>query len=243
LQGFVSGALGSLAGSYWKDYISNSGAGMIAFGALSGGIGAELTGGNFFTGFLQGGIVAGLNHAMHSYAMKTKIVNTLQEEMEAVNLDPSDTKVEGRSGELMEKVPSIKKIADAILKKRTFTVVDVTELQNAGLADNDNSRIFIKITSFNTCNLLGYAATLGHELVHLFDWTYNMPQWENDYGDTAFKGRDLHALREIRAYNWGVKMGIPLQGEQVTVYNEFQGILKNSVFYQKNLNRFRTKNP
>ena len=32
----------------------------------SGGIGAELTGGNFFQGFVIGGIVAGLNHAMHA---------------------------------------------------------------------------------------------------------------------------------------------------------------------------------
>ena len=39
--------------------------GTIAFGALSGGIGAELTGGNFFQGFVIGGVVAGLNHVMH----------------------------------------------------------------------------------------------------------------------------------------------------------------------------------
>ena len=39
--------------------------GTIAFGALSGGIGAELTGGNFFQGFVIGGVVAGLNHEMH----------------------------------------------------------------------------------------------------------------------------------------------------------------------------------
>ena len=31
----------------------------------SGGIGAELTGGNFFQGFVIGGVVAGLNHVMH----------------------------------------------------------------------------------------------------------------------------------------------------------------------------------
>lgn len=33
--------------------------------ALSGGIGAELTGGNFWQGAVTGGVVAGLNHAMH----------------------------------------------------------------------------------------------------------------------------------------------------------------------------------
>ena len=39
--------------------------GMVAFGALSGGIGAELTGGNFWQGAVTGGIVAGLNYVMH----------------------------------------------------------------------------------------------------------------------------------------------------------------------------------
>lgn len=38
---------------------------MVAFGALSGGIGAELTGGNFWQGAVTGGIVAGLNYVMH----------------------------------------------------------------------------------------------------------------------------------------------------------------------------------
>ena len=35
------------------------------FGTLSGGIGAELNGGNFWQGAVTGGIVAGLNHVMH----------------------------------------------------------------------------------------------------------------------------------------------------------------------------------
>jgi len=39
--------------------------GTVAFGALSGGIGAELSGGNFWQGAVTGGIVAGLNHSLH----------------------------------------------------------------------------------------------------------------------------------------------------------------------------------
>lgn len=39
--------------------------GMVSFGALSGGLGAELSGGNFWQGAVTGGIVAGLNHALH----------------------------------------------------------------------------------------------------------------------------------------------------------------------------------
>ncbi|QSB26181.1 hypothetical protein [Flavobacterium sp. CLA17] len=39
--------------------------GTIAFGALSGGVGAELTGGNFWQGAVTGGLIAGLNELMH----------------------------------------------------------------------------------------------------------------------------------------------------------------------------------
>lgn len=49
---------------------------MVAFGALSGGIGAELSGGNFWQGAVTGGIVAGLNHAMHKMEQKTKKIYT-----------------------------------------------------------------------------------------------------------------------------------------------------------------------
>ncbi|TDS17651.1 hypothetical protein [Sphingobacterium paludis] len=45
---------------------SQSAYGTILFGALSGGIGAELSGGNFWQGAIVGGVVAGLNHVMHS---------------------------------------------------------------------------------------------------------------------------------------------------------------------------------
>jgi hypothetical protein len=73
-QSFISGAaagfLGSLGAAGWGEMVGSkfagSAVGQITFGALSGGIGAEFTGGNFWQGAITGGIVAGLNHAMHS---------------------------------------------------------------------------------------------------------------------------------------------------------------------------------
>ena len=64
-QAFVAGALGSLGASGWSSIMGTGGGAMIAFGALSRGVGAELSGGNFWQGALIGGVVAGLNHAMH----------------------------------------------------------------------------------------------------------------------------------------------------------------------------------
>jgi RHS repeat-associated protein len=73
LSGAAPGFLGHLGGAAWGasmkglglDQFAGSTGGIITFGALSGGVGAELTGGNFWTGAVTGGIVAGLNTAFH----------------------------------------------------------------------------------------------------------------------------------------------------------------------------------
>lgn len=74
-QGFASGALGSLSavgfGAVFPNF-ANKALGQIAFGSLSGGIGAELTGGEFWKGAIIGGTVAGLNHVMHNSLFQQK---------------------------------------------------------------------------------------------------------------------------------------------------------------------------
>ncbi|MFP3596017.1 RHS repeat-associated core domain-containing protein [Chryseobacterium sp. SIMBA_029] len=70
-QSFVAGALGSLASSAYIDFVGSTGVGNILFSALSGGVGSSLTGGNFWEGAVIGGIVAGLNHAMHATQTKS----------------------------------------------------------------------------------------------------------------------------------------------------------------------------
>jgi hypothetical protein len=76
--GFAAGALSSIASSAfswdgngaakglgWGSSVRDSGAGMIAFGTVSGGAGAALTGGNFWQGAVTGLVVSGLNHGLH----------------------------------------------------------------------------------------------------------------------------------------------------------------------------------
>ena len=73
LSGAISGFLGHMGAEAWgatmkgvgMSQFSKSTAGMVTFGAISGGIGSELSGGNFWQGAVTGGIVAGLNSAMH----------------------------------------------------------------------------------------------------------------------------------------------------------------------------------
>jgi RHS repeat-associated protein len=65
MTGFLSGELGSLAGSgfqAWGGDFAKSAVGTIGFSAVAGGIGAELTGGDFWRGAATGATVATLNH-------------------------------------------------------------------------------------------------------------------------------------------------------------------------------------
>lgn len=86
-QGFAAGAVSSLASSLYtggqnttagadgqrygiaetglKGFGGSSGFGQITFGTNMGGVGAALTGGNFWQGAVTGLVVSGLNHAMH----------------------------------------------------------------------------------------------------------------------------------------------------------------------------------
>jgi RHS repeat-associated protein len=86
-SGFAAGALSSIASSAWNGGVSTtsqtngdlttyyqktiSGIGVggdlgtIAFGTVSGGLGASITGGNFWLGAATGLIVSGLNHVSH----------------------------------------------------------------------------------------------------------------------------------------------------------------------------------
>lgn len=91
-SGFAAGALSSIAASAWSGGSSMDGLGknahaiagtgmkgigagtgdlgMIAFGTVSGGAGAELAGGNFWQGAVAGLVVSGLNHAMHKMSQE-----------------------------------------------------------------------------------------------------------------------------------------------------------------------------
>lgn len=57
---FGGQAWGAVGGTF-----AQSTAGIVGFGALAGGVGSALSGGNFWQGAVIGGTVAGLNSAMH----------------------------------------------------------------------------------------------------------------------------------------------------------------------------------
>lgn len=98
---------------------ADSNLGMIAFGTVSGGVGAELTGGNFWQEAVTGLFVSGLNHAMHQID-NDRILDDVQTQEKDIDFV-----------ELFEKVMSnkvgTKLTADQLIKKYNLPV----KLKNA----------------------------------------------------------------------------------------------------------------
>ncbi|HIB8182296.1 TPA: hypothetical protein ACWX1I_003714, partial [Elizabethkingia anophelis] len=55
---------------------------------IAGGIGSELTGGNFWQGVVIGGMVAGLNDALHKIGEKAQVKYILEHQLEDAGYDP-----------------------------------------------------------------------------------------------------------------------------------------------------------
>ena len=150
VQGFASGALGSLGAEMFGQVAgswSNSTGGQILFGALSGGVGAELSGGNFWQGAVTGGIVAGLNHQMHKMELsqnrgKQKQTHTQEQQLEKTlkNIKVGDS-IEGTELSVVDKDASnfISKITRL---SETEFAIKRTLMGRAGL--DDNAKIVIK---------------------------------------------------------------------------------------------------
>ncbi|WES98264.1 RHS repeat-associated core domain-containing protein [Chryseobacterium arthrosphaerae] len=175
---------------------------------------------------------------------KRHLLMSLEDEMWAAGLNPYDQNVYGRSDELIQKVPSIRKLANAITsRKGVLNVVDVLRLNSAGLTDRNSYLISIKVTPYNNINLLGYGHTLSHEMIHAFDLQFNMPNWLESYGSMGSRGTDLHAFRELRAYDWNIRKGLILQGQQIPTYEAFKKTVEDSWVFKQKINRFKIINP
>jgi len=124
-QALLSGALGSLGasafGAVGKGF-ANQVTGKVLFGAISGGIGAELSGGNFWQGAVIGGIVAGLNHGLH--------------EMNSTHPSDGDKPQKGKTGKAPSKAKNVQKLVKTA--SQVATVLDI-------VGDTPGSRSTLKL--------------------------------------------------------------------------------------------------
>lgn len=86
-SGFLSGAFGSLTATGTGTLFQYSSSavqtiGIIGGGALAGGIGSEIAGGNFWDGFRNGAISSSLNHILHDDPPQKKPISLSKEDEE-----------------------------------------------------------------------------------------------------------------------------------------------------------------
>ncbi len=194
-SGFASGAISSIAASAWSgggstsNYhgagnFAKSGVGMISFGTVSGGVGAQLTGGNFWQGAVTGLVVSGLNHYAHKIQERLTLLQYLKE----TQIDPKSIpeKSINSINYLKNNIKQLLKLYTAS-QVNSFTV-DPQEYGARGqLATtySDNSITFYG-SSFKDNFTLAY--TMFHEGAHAY---FNLiglsAQWKNDYGSDVAK--------------------------------------------------------
>jgi hypothetical protein len=164
--GGVSGKWEGIAGKY-----ANSPVGTIAFGALSGGVGAELSGGNFWQGAIAGGIVAGLNDVMH----KIKTNRYIDKRLISKGLKPGDVATISNNEQLQSfteamNPESLKKTGNiAIYLVDNIINLDGTSAYGETVPTSDGMnvmRINISKSALSSWRLL--ASTIGHELNHAY---------------------------------------------------------------------------
>lgn len=208
--GFLSGAsggfFGSLGATAWGrigGIYASSTVGTIAFGSLSGGVGAELSGGNFWQGAVSGGIVSGLNHAMHKMDQRADITGRLK----AAGYDDPQAAADyaGLSlDEFAQKVfPDMMATAKNPHFKKVETIDKAGSLGLTPVGANDVTGVHtfrgpVLIAKAAFSSYMQLASTMGHELNHVIDCVSgSMTTWFKRGGENY-----RSAMTELRAYQW-----------------------------------------
>jgi hypothetical protein len=239
--GFLSGASGGFFGSLgatawggangkWKGIAgkyAGSDVGTIAFGALSGGVGAELSGGNFWQGAIAGGIVAGLNDVMHKGFNKIVMRANLISRLQTAKIDPyayanlSDSELASFAQKVL---PELFTEANCPVFESRESLTDGKGNSAEGLTVGGEfykdqpggfiSKIQLAKSAFSS--YLNLASIMGHELNHAADYfNGNMTRWYNKGGLGYAK-----SMTENKAYSWQFNMpGAPVNLKAFSSYN------------------------
>lgn len=214
-QAFFSGALGSLGASAFGTIagkVANTTVGTIAFGALAGGIGSELSGGNFWKGALIGGIVAGLNDMMHNMQSAEEATTIAETELKAVGVTDIN-EVAPNKQESINTVLKTKTLSSMHTKSGKVPVKFGTPSNDAYLGEASPNAGSTKATeviinknkTFTYYTLYG---TVGHELNHAIDYFLGtaLKNFRTYYKNNKATAQEIFEARhEYNAYKWEVK--------------------------------------
>ncbi|CAA9202861.1 hypothetical protein FLA105534_04286 [Flavobacterium bizetiae] len=205
-SGFAAGALSSVASSAWGggDTITDNGnytqtltqhqgisgaigfnnsLGTIAFGTISGGAGASLTGGNFWQGAVTGLFVSGLNHFAHMI----DDIQTLNEFAEERFGADFRKKYGVKSLQWASRMPKGGIYSEGEVfsynSKTKYINSDAGSTQIGGISGNGH--IYIANAFRYRLNTLYLEATLGHELIHTYHAMHFGTNYKTIYSENA----------------------------------------------------------
>jgi len=243
-SGFAAGALSSIAASAWNGGSSMDGVGknahaiagtgmkgvgagtgnlgMIAFGTISGGLGAKLSGGNFWQGAVTGLVVSGLNHFAHKIKNNKYIDNKLVamgKEPGGSAADVGQSELQGIAKELFPNM--MEQAADPTFLIKEQIISDGSPDYGHTYATTENGVTTPKYINISRLALSSWhmlASTIGHELNHyIFFRTGVYDRWVRKFGEIR-----ADALSENKAqyweHNWG---GAPSYGILNSTYKTF----------------------
>ncbi|PXY39076.1 hypothetical protein DMB65_19555 [Flavobacterium cheongpyeongense] len=200
----ISGALGA-----------NNVAGMIAFGTVSAGAGAALTGGNFWQGAVTGLVVSGLNHAMHKMD-EAFAKHKFDKEIDNAYGSSADSPApanETTLNTMAENVPTLKNWHNKSGNPKMYAQPKYAYAPSDGISeaktfayDTDNYKSST-ITFFKS-SFASYR-TLAHNMLHefghaYFNYTGQLAPLIAKYGDYSKKPQ---AYSEVYAFKFAFQYG------------------------------------
>lgn len=221
----------AIAGTGFSGIGGSSGVSMIAFGTISGGAGAALTGGNFWQGAVIGGMVAGLNHGLHKIAKNIAIKKDLLSRFNKIDPHKAAPKNVNSLIELLNDVYGLKLFYEASGEY---------ELKYGGKSDEYRGYTFdeTKTHIFYDGAYDSYyklASTMFHEFYHAFQYNYNNGMIYSVLANAGYKTGYM--------YVGGIE--IPNKGECVLewhAYNfEYSFLGNKSSYVRKGLELYKYK--
>ena len=164
---------------------------------MSGGIGAELSGGNFWEGAVIGGVVAGLNHGLHKVEESSKVKQALKK----LGINSKD-KAKFTKETVIDLTIRDENLKQMYKEGGYPTITLDGNKKEPGSYKNGN-------ITFGKKAFASYRAlylTIGHELIHAYHYTSGlMSYWSNgfkkEYIDKAIYNTERGAYSWIQLYD------------------------------------------
>ena len=203
-------------------------------GAVSGGIGSVLGGGNFWMGAGQGLIVTAFNFLAHKEKFRTNLKEQLDKA--GYKLDDKPDFSDEAIKKMIDTVPELRRLFELGGKTAVIRAIEYipgedlnTRSRDMGLTKGNNVLIS---KSLNLTNW-DLAITLGHEMIHVYHNVYLTSKIREFTKKSWRAGFDIS---EIEAYSWEIEMGNTIHGKAGLA--KYQSILKSTYNIEYKSNRF-----